>query len=228
MTTTIRLGVFSPSVLLDVARSSGALADAGLVKGKTVGIDATTLEANAALRTIVRRDTNESYHELLTKLAQASGMETRARAIIDKATDPAKAKIVIAYFSFSNTAVYNKLCEKGKAGFDIEGFFDQSYRTQMPAQLATSCQGPSGHNVRVHFLGQLSQSPWIWRLHHNKFLLVDTGVDNEPVNLNFLFHFAARTHDNDQRRRANDMALRTLKALAAGGIHDQLGGGFHR
>jgi transposase len=37
------------------------LADAGLVKGKTVGIDATTLEANAALRSIVRRDTGESY-----------------------------------------------------------------------------------------------------------------------------------------------------------------------
>ena len=30
------------------------LAEAGLVKGKTVGIDATTLEANAALRSIVR------------------------------------------------------------------------------------------------------------------------------------------------------------------------------
>jgi IS5 family transposase len=36
-------------------------ANAGLVKGKTVGIDATTLEANAALRSIVRRDTGESY-----------------------------------------------------------------------------------------------------------------------------------------------------------------------
>ena len=52
------------------------LADAGLVKGKTVGIDATTLEANAALRSIVRRDTSESYHDFLTKLAQASGIET--------------------------------------------------------------------------------------------------------------------------------------------------------
>ncbi len=30
------------------------LADAKLVKGKTIGIDATTLEANAALRSIVR------------------------------------------------------------------------------------------------------------------------------------------------------------------------------
>jgi transposase len=56
------------------------LADAGLVKGKTVGIDATTLEANAALRRIVRRDTGESYKDFLTKLAQASGIETPTRA----------------------------------------------------------------------------------------------------------------------------------------------------
>ncbi len=56
------------------------LADAGLVKGKTVGIDATTLEANAALCSIVRRDTGESYQEFLTKLAQASGIETPTRA----------------------------------------------------------------------------------------------------------------------------------------------------
>jgi len=37
------------------------LADAGLVKGKTIGIDATTLEANAALRSIVRRDSGATY-----------------------------------------------------------------------------------------------------------------------------------------------------------------------
>jgi transposase len=56
------------------------LADAGLVKGKTVGIDATTLEANAALRSIVRHDTGETYHDFLTKLAQASGIDTPTRA----------------------------------------------------------------------------------------------------------------------------------------------------
>src|SRR5688572_29079456 len=56
------------------------LADAGLVKGKTVGIDATTLEANAALRSIVQRDTGENYQDFLTKLAQASGVETPTRA----------------------------------------------------------------------------------------------------------------------------------------------------
>jgi transposase len=56
------------------------LADGQLVKGKTIGIDATTLEANAALRSIVRRDTGESYEAFLTRLAQASGIETPTRA----------------------------------------------------------------------------------------------------------------------------------------------------
>ena len=56
------------------------LATADLIKGKTIGIDATTLEANAALRSIVRRDSGETYHEFLTRLAQASGIETPTRA----------------------------------------------------------------------------------------------------------------------------------------------------
>ena len=56
------------------------LGGAELVKGKTIGIDATTLEANAALRNIVRRDTGDSYQGFLTKLAQASGIETPTRA----------------------------------------------------------------------------------------------------------------------------------------------------
>jgi transposase len=57
---------------------------AGLVKGKTIAIDATTLEANAALRSIVRRDTGETYNDFLTKLAQASGIETPTRADLAK------------------------------------------------------------------------------------------------------------------------------------------------
>ena len=56
------------------------LADAGLVTGQTIGIDATTLEANAALRSIVRRDTGESYEAFLTRLAQASDIATPTRA----------------------------------------------------------------------------------------------------------------------------------------------------
>jgi transposase len=55
------------------------LVTAQLFTGKTVAIDATTLEANAAMRSIVRRDTEESYHAFLTGLAQASGIETPTR-----------------------------------------------------------------------------------------------------------------------------------------------------
>ena len=55
------------------------LADRGLLLGKRVGIDATTLEANAAMRSIVRRDSGESYEEFLTGLARASGIETPTR-----------------------------------------------------------------------------------------------------------------------------------------------------
>jgi len=55
------------------------LVEVGLLKGKTVAIDATTLEANAAMRSIVRRDTEETYQEFLTRLAQASGIATPTR-----------------------------------------------------------------------------------------------------------------------------------------------------
>src|SRR2546426_7686175 len=55
------------------------LVEVGLLKGKTVAIDATTLEANAAMRSIVRRDTEETYQEVLTRLAKASGIETPTR-----------------------------------------------------------------------------------------------------------------------------------------------------
>jgi transposase len=57
----------------------GVLADRGLVQGQRIAIDATTLEANAAMRSIVRRDTGESYDEFLTGLAKASGIETPTR-----------------------------------------------------------------------------------------------------------------------------------------------------
>ena len=52
------------------------LAEHGLVKGERIGVDASTMEANAALRAIVRRDTGEGHREMLTRMAKASGIET--------------------------------------------------------------------------------------------------------------------------------------------------------
>jgi len=58
----------------------GVLDSNGLIDGKTLGVDGTTLEANAALRSIVRRDSGESYEEYLMGLARESGIETPTRA----------------------------------------------------------------------------------------------------------------------------------------------------
>jgi transposase len=52
------------------------LAEHGLLQGERIGIDASTMEANAALRTIVRRDTGESYRAMLERLAVESGIAT--------------------------------------------------------------------------------------------------------------------------------------------------------
>ena len=62
----------------------GRLADHKLLKGKTIGIDATTLEANAALRSLVRHDSGEAYREFLESLAKASGIETPTREDLAK------------------------------------------------------------------------------------------------------------------------------------------------
>ncbi len=60
------------------------LAEKGLLKGKTIGVDATTLEANAAMRSIVRRDTGEGYEEFLRRLAEESGIATPTREQLAK------------------------------------------------------------------------------------------------------------------------------------------------
>jgi transposase len=52
------------------------LAEHGLLKGDRIGVDASTMEANAALRSIVRRDTGEGYREMLQRLAAESGIAT--------------------------------------------------------------------------------------------------------------------------------------------------------
>ena len=56
----------------------------GLLSGKTLGVDATTLEANAALRSIVRRDDGSGYEEWLEELARASGIDTPTRQDLAK------------------------------------------------------------------------------------------------------------------------------------------------
>jgi transposase len=58
------------------------LAQSGLIQGKTIGVDSTTLEANAAMKSIVRRDTGESYMAYLQRLAEAEGIDAKDAAAL--------------------------------------------------------------------------------------------------------------------------------------------------
>jgi transposase len=60
------------------------MARAGLVKGRTVGVDSTTLEANAAMKSIARRDTGESYNEYLQGIAKAEGIDSGDAAAVHR------------------------------------------------------------------------------------------------------------------------------------------------
>jgi len=62
----------------------GMLAEEGLLQGNTVSVDGTTLEANAALRSIVRRDSGQGYDDFLKDLAKESGIETPTREQLAK------------------------------------------------------------------------------------------------------------------------------------------------
>jgi transposase len=68
------------------------LANHDMVSGKTVGVDSTTLEANAALRSIVRRDDGRTYQQFLTDLAKASGIETPTREDLSRIDKDRKKK----------------------------------------------------------------------------------------------------------------------------------------
>ena len=55
--------------------------EAGLLKGKVVGVDSTYLRADASMKAIVRKDTTETHHEYIKRLAEANGEETSTEAL---------------------------------------------------------------------------------------------------------------------------------------------------
>lgn len=69
------------------------LAQAGLIKGRTIGVDSTTLEANAAMKSIIRRDTGESYTGYLKRLARAEGADTEDPAALRRMDRKRKKKM---------------------------------------------------------------------------------------------------------------------------------------
>ncbi len=124
-------------------------------------------------------------------VAELSGMEKRVASLMARAQGPA-AKITVAYYSFSNPSSFRALCEAGKRGVQIEGFFDRDYQSDVnnfPNRLMSQCQlNLETPNVKIFFLGAKEKTEngelKVWRLHHNKFLMVNPG-GNEAVSFNF-------------------------------------------
>jgi transposase len=65
------------------------LAERRSIKGERIGVDASTMAANAAMASIRRRDTGERYREMLRRMARESGIETPPTAGFERPIGPA-------------------------------------------------------------------------------------------------------------------------------------------
>ena len=126
-----------------------------MLKGKTVAIDATTLEANAAMRSIVRRDTGESYQAFLTRLAKESGIETPTRE--DLARLDRKRKKKTSNKEWTNPA------RSGCEGHEDERWSDASGpqgRACRRCRDRSDCRGDAARGGRPATRRRLSRRRW--------------------------------------------------------------------
>ena len=107
------------------------LAKEGLLKGKTLGIDATTLEANAALRSIVWKDTGDDYQDYLRKLALASGLETPTKEDLIRFDRSRKGK------KMSNDDWEHPHDPDARIGMTKQGSYDMIHKCEAASDLET-------------------------------------------------------------------------------------------
>ncbi len=115
----------------------GRLAEAGLVKGERIGVDASTMEANAALRNIVRRDTDgcaggEGYREMLERMARTSGIETPSADDLARMDRARKGK------KLSNADWVSKSDPEAKIAKMKDGTTHLAYKPEHAVDLDTS------------------------------------------------------------------------------------------
>ena len=120
------------------------IAEAGLIKGERIGVDASTMEANAALRNIVRRDNGEGYREMLERLARESGVETPTAEDLARLERKRKGKKL------------SKTLAKAEANLEA---VDAAPTSENPAE----CIADKGYHSRA-VLRALNDSPWKTRI----------------------------------------------------------------
>ena len=107
------------------------IAEAGLIKGERIGLDASTMEANAALRNIVRRDNGEGYREMLERLAGESGVETPTAEDLARLERKRKGK------KLSNTDWVSKSDPEAKIAKMKDGTTHLAYKPEQAVDLDT-------------------------------------------------------------------------------------------
>ena len=107
------------------------LAERGLVQGERIGVDASTMEANAALRTIVRRDSGEGYREMLDRMAKESGIETPSAEDLVRLDRARKGK------KLSNTDWVSKTDPEAKIAKLKDGTTHLAYKPEHAVDLDT-------------------------------------------------------------------------------------------
>ena len=107
------------------------IAEAGLIKGERIGVDASTMEANAALRNIVRRDNGEGYREMLERLARESGVETPTAEDLARLERKRKGK------KLSNTDWVSKSDPEAKIAKMQDGTTHLAYKPEHAVDLDT-------------------------------------------------------------------------------------------
>ena len=107
------------------------IAEAGLIKGERIGVDASTMEANAALRNIVRRANGEGYREMLERLARESGVETPTAEDLARLERKRKGK------KLSNTDWVSKSDPEAKIAKMKDGTTHLAYKPKHAVDLDT-------------------------------------------------------------------------------------------
>ena len=134
------------------------IAEAGLIKGERIGVDASTMEANAALRNIVRRDNGEGYREMLECLARESGVETPTAENLARLDRKRKGK------KLSNTDWVSKSDPEAKIAMRTTSGWvatKRSYRARFRSLLMSP---PVVRGISATTLSQSAAPPCGWRI----------------------------------------------------------------
>jgi len=116
--------------------------------------------------------------EEMPEQVKKAGIVQRLKEMTDRA-ELNNGKIRLAFMSFTEPALLEVLCAAGKKGVQIEGFFhsNASGENGFGTKMTNDCQKSARRkNVVMHYMGMPKNGTSGWRLHHNKFFLVDHGA----------------------------------------------------